>query len=139
MKATDTFKNTIKKYLDERAETDTLFAEKYSNPEKNLDDCITYILNTVKATGKNGFADEEIYNMAIHYYDEDNVEVGQRISASRVVVNHVVELTDEEKEQARKDAIKKYQEDSIAAMKKRQSRPRKASNEEVEQPTLFDA
>ncbi len=48
MKGTEHFKNTIKAYLDNRAETDVLFSFQYTKPEKNIDDCITYILNTVQ-------------------------------------------------------------------------------------------
>ncbi len=68
MKASNHFKNTIKTYLDQRAETDVLFSFQYSKPEKNIDDCVTYILNEVKKSGCNGFADDEIYSMAVHYY-----------------------------------------------------------------------
>lgn len=106
MKTTNHFKNTIQAYLDQRAETDVLFSLQYSKPEKNIDDCITYILNTVQKSGCNGFTDEEVYSMAIHFYDEDNIEIGNAINAN-VVVNHVVQLTEEEKEQARQDAIQK--------------------------------
>ncbi len=69
MKTTDHFKNTIKSYLDKRAQEDPLFAEKYSNEKKNINDCVTYILNTVQNTGCNGFTDDEVYGMAVHYYD----------------------------------------------------------------------
>ena len=68
MKASNHFKNTIKTYLEQRAETDVLFSFQYSKPEKNIDDCVTYILNKVKKSGCNGFADDEIYSMAVHYY-----------------------------------------------------------------------
>jgi hypothetical protein len=115
MKASNHFKNDIKAYLDQRAETDVLFSFQYSKPEKNIDDCVTYILNSVQKTGCNGFADEEIYSMAVHFYDEDNIEVGKQINA-HVVVNHVVELTAEEKEQARKDAIQKAQDEAYRKM-----------------------
>lgn len=42
--------------------------------------------------------------MAVHYYDEDNIEIGKPINC-RVAVNHVVELTEEEKAEARQEAI----------------------------------
>ena len=32
-------------YLEQRAEEDTLFAKKYRNPAKNIDECVTHILN----------------------------------------------------------------------------------------------
>ena len=135
MKASNHFKNTIKAYLDQRAETDVLFSFQYSKPEKNIDDCVTYILNEVKKSGCNGFADDEIYSMAVHYYDEDNIEVGKPMNA-HVVVNHVVELTEEEKEQARKDAIQKVQEDAYRKM----TQPVKKAKKAVlnPQPSLFD-
>ena len=49
MKGTEHFKQTIKEYLDGRAQTDELFAVSYAKENKNLDDCITFILNQVKA------------------------------------------------------------------------------------------
>ncbi len=78
MKTTDYFKQTIAAYLEQRAADDELFATVFANPNKNIDDCITYILNTVKESGCNGFADEEIYSMAMHYYDEPDIEVGKK-------------------------------------------------------------
>ena len=135
MKASNHFKNTIKTYLEQRAETDVLFSFQYSKPEKNIDDCVTYILNEVKKSGCNGFADDEIYSMAVHYYDEDNIEVGKPMNA-HVVVNHVVELTEEEKEQARKDAIQKVQDEAYRKM----TQPVKKAKKVVlnPQPSLFD-
>ena len=68
MKGSNHFKNTIKAYLDQRAETDILFSFQYSKPEKSIDDCVTYILNEVKKSGCSGFHDDEIFNMAVHFY-----------------------------------------------------------------------
>ena len=116
MKTTENFKNTIKAYLDKRANEDTLSAITYAKANRNMDDCITYILNTVQKSGCNGFADDEVYSMAVHYYDEDNIEIGKNFDC-RVVVNHTVELTEEEKEKARKDAIQKVQDEAYSRMK----------------------
>jgi len=104
MKSTDSFKETIKSYLDNKAETDSLFAVTYSNDKKNIDDCCTYILNQVQKSGCNGFSDFEIFGMAIHYYDEENIEVGKPVNA-KVVVNHTVELSTDELKQAKEKAI----------------------------------
>ncbi len=76
MKGTDHFKKTILMYLEQRAEEDQLFAKSFSNPAKNIDDCVTYILNYVKNSGCNGFTDGEIFGQAIHYYEENEIEVG---------------------------------------------------------------
>ena len=75
---TDYFKLTIQNYLDARAREDELFAPRYANPKKNIDDCCTFIINQVRQSGCNGFADEEIYSMALHYYDEEDIDIGKR-------------------------------------------------------------
>ena len=96
MKGTDHFKRTIQMHLEQRAVEDALFAKNYRNPAKNIDDCVTYILNYVQRSGCNGFTDGEIFGQAVHYYDENEIEVGKPIQC-HVAVNHVVELTAEEK------------------------------------------
>lgn len=77
---TDYFKLTIQNYLDARAREDELFAPRYANPKKNIDDCCTFIINQVRQSGCNGFADEEIYSMALHYYDEEDIDIGKPVS-----------------------------------------------------------
>ncbi len=136
MKATEYFKKTIAAYLEQRAANDELFAPVYANPDKNIDDCITYILNTVKESGCNGFADEEIYSMAVHYYDEPDIEVGKKMDM-RVVVNHHIELTPEEIEQARQEAMKRATSEAYAKMTTRTGKPtaKKVDNTNVQ--TLF--
>ena len=135
MKATDHFKNTIKAYLDQRAETDLLFSFRYSLPEKKLEDCITYILNQVQKSGCNGFHDDEIFGMAVHFYDEDNIEVGKPMNA-HVTVNHVVVLSAEEIEQARQDAIQKAQDEAYKKMMQPVKNTKRVALNP--QPSLFD-
>lgn len=134
MKTTDHFKQAIKSYLWQRAGQDELFASNLAKPNKSIDECITYILNTVQQSGCNGFADDEIFSMAVHYYDEDNIEVGKPIDC-KVVVNHTVELTEDEKQQARRDAIKRIENEAYAKMKQ-QKKPVRIT--EQPQASLFD-
>lgn len=122
MKTTAHFKRTIQAYLEQRASEDKLFAVAYRKEGKNMNDCVTYILNTVKASGCNGFTDGEIYSMAVHYYDEDDIEVGKPLSC-QVSVNHVVELTEEEKAEARKRAVEQYQQAELRKMQERNKKP----------------
>ncbi len=136
MKATDHFKKTIQVYLEQRAANDELFAPVYANPDKNIDDCMTYILNTVHASGCNGFADDEIYSMAVHYYDEPDIEVGSPING-KVVVNHTIELTPEEIEQARKEAIERATAEAYSKMTARASKPTAKKVENTNQQSLF--
>ena len=109
-------------YLEQRAAEDALFAKNYRNPAKNIDDCVTYILNYVQRSGCNGFTDGEIFGQAVHYYDENEIEVGKPIQC-HVAVNHVVELTAEEKAEARQNAVRRYQEEELRKLQNR-SKPR---------------
>ena len=84
MKGTEHFKRTIQMYLEQRAAEDTLFAKNYRNPAKNIDDCVTYILNYVQRSGCNGFTDGEIFGQAVHYYDENEIEVGKLIQCWKI-------------------------------------------------------
>ena len=135
MKASTAFRDSIKSHLENRAQKDKLFATTYSKPNKNLDDCVIYIINRVKSSGINGFADEEIYSMAVHYYDEDDIVVGKPVNC-QVAVNHVVELTDEEKEEARKEAIKRAQNEAFNRVMYKK-KPTKVKNNDVKQMSLF--
>lgn len=141
MKGSDQFKQSIKTYLDKRAEEDNLFAQSYAKPNKNIDECCSFILQQVHKSGCNGFSDDEIFGMAVHYYDEDNIKDIKPVNA-RVVVNHVVELTEEDKKAAHEEAVKKYEADEKkkieeARKKKLEKKAEKAGQQEV-QPSLFE-
>lgn len=137
MKSTEVFKQTIKSYLDKRAAEDELFAFTYSKEGKSLDKCIDYIFNTVQESGCNGFTDDEIFGMAVHYYDEDNIKVADSPFRGSVVVNHKVELTEEDRLEARQKAI-----DDLIAEERRKltHKPVKTVGKpeaEVQQVSLF--
>lgn len=138
MKGTEHFTRTIAEYLNQRAMTDPLFAPNLQKPNKSIEECITYILSEVQKSGCNGFDDDEIYSMAVHYYDEDDIEVGKATDC-RVMVNHVIELTEEEKAEARKQAIVQYQREELAKIQKRNDRPKKTESADTQpQRSLFD-
>ena len=138
MKGTEQFTRTIAEYLNQRAATDPLFTPNLAKPDKNIEECVTYILNQVQASGCNGFEDDEIYSMAVHYYDEDDIEVGSRVPCN-VVVNHTIVLTEEEKAEARKQAIQQYQAEQIRKLQepKRKAKP-SPDSDPIPQPSLFD-
>ena len=134
MKATDYFKQTIQSYLQRRAQEDELLALRYANPKKNIDDCITFILNYVKQSGCNGFADDEIYSLALHYYDEDDIDIGKPLKCN-VVVNHTIVLTEEEKAEARRQAMQKATEEAYRKITQGKNKTKKT--ETTTQSSLF--
>lgn len=136
MKGTEKFKRTIQAYLEERAKVDDLFAKSYAKPNKNIDDCITFILNEVQKSGCNGFEDDEIFGMAVHYYDEDNLSVGEKISCD-VVVNHKVELSEEEKQELKEKARNDFYQEQLSKQRE-VTKPKKKVETKNDGPSLFD-
>ena len=139
MKGTEQFKEIIKCYLDKRAKEDELFRAKYETTERTIDAGVTYILNEVKQSGCCGFADEEIYSMAVHVIDEPALEIGKPINCD-VVVNRHIDLTEEEKAEQKALALKRYQEEELRKLQVRHSKPRASMPKETiqPQPALFD-
>lgn len=131
------FKEAIKTYLDNRAVTDELFATSHAKTTKNLNDCITFILNYIYKSKLNGLTDSEVYSLAVHYFDENELDIGNPI-ACHVVVNHVVELTDQEIEEAQKNALRRAEKEAYDKMMKIKNRVITKPLVDVEQKTLFD-
>ena len=134
MNGTKAFQDTIALYLMKRAENDPLVAVKLANPSKTMEQCCAYIIGEVKKSGCCGFTDDEIFGWALHFWDEPEIEVNETANC-RVVVNHVVELTAEEKEKARQDAINKLRDEEMAKM--RRPKTTETKTQDV-QPSLFD-
>lgn len=125
MKGTDHFKELIKNYLDNRAKEDELFRAKYETTTRTIDDVVNYIFHAVQQSGCCGFGDMEVYVMAVHAIDEPNLEIGKPMDCN-VVVNHHIELTEEEKAEQRAIALKRYQEEEMRKLQQRNSRPKAA-------------
>lgn len=129
----------IKNYLDNRAKTDELFAAKYANPKKSIDECCKYITGEAYAKAKNGCAvisDEEVYGMAVHYYDEETVEIRKAPSVRHSSAEP--ELTEEQQEKLRKQAEKEYKAKVMAELeqkeKDRKAKVKSKVSESVESP-----
>lgn len=86
------FETAIKTYLDDVAAKDELFAKSYNKPNKSIKECCAFIMGEAQkaANGKKEIAckDEEIYGLAMHYFDEDDIEVkGTPVNAKAVQVS----------------------------------------------------
>lgn len=135
LKVSKSFTDAIKKYLDDKAQRNELFAVKYTNEKKTIDECIMYILSEVHKSGINGFEDGEIYSMAVHYYEEADIKVDSNIENIKVVVNHHIEITEEEKQAAKQIAL-----NEVIEQEKRNitRRPVQKKIETVQSLSLFD-
>lgn len=73
------FETTIQTYLENRAKTDSLFAETYKKANKSIKECCKYIYSQARKLAKNdnavGVDESTVYGWAVHYYDEDDIEL----------------------------------------------------------------
>jgi len=131
MKASNAFKETIKVYLEKRASEDELFAVTYKKENKNLDECCNYVMKCAKEGNCGGYSDDEVFGWAVHYYDEDDIKNIKPISG-KAIVNHSVELTEEDKKLAKEKAMELLIEESKSEQKKTLSETIELSEEDLQ-------
>ena len=140
-KQSERFEAVIRQFLIKQGEKDPAFlkrcCEVSKTQGKNTADCCTYIINQVKQSGKFGFADEEIYSMAMHYWDEDKIDVGERPQC-QIVLNHEVQLSDEEIAECKQEARERIIRQQMEALKPKHTAPSTSKKSENEQPSLFE-
>ena len=135
------FFDSMESFIMQKMDANDLFAKKVCNPKKNIEDCITYVINTIEKSRYKGLCDNDVYSLAVHYYEEDDIEVGKPINC-RVVVNHQVELTPEEIAEMRqkaKDEVFRQEQDRLKNHNsvRRTVRPATTPQHEEETLTLF--
>lgn len=126
MKGTKLFEQTIKEYLDKRAQEDELFAVSYAKENKSIEECASFIIGEVQKSGCNGFPDAEIFGMAVHYYDEDDIKDVKSVNCN-VVVNREVKLTEEDIAEAKSKAIEKFKEQEIKKLEEAKAKEEEAA------------
>lgn len=75
----------IRQYLDERAKTDPQFAGVYRKPGKSIEGCMGFICDKVRQSRKTMLTDDEVFGMAVHYYDEDNIPDSKMPSGVKIM------------------------------------------------------
>lgn len=141
-------KQAIKAYLDDRAKNDKLFAQNYAKKNKNIDECFDYIIGEVRKKGTQVYmTDAEVFGLAIHYYDEDDIKINKLPKETKVSASaQVAELSEEDRAKAYEQAVREYQQQCLNRMKaaemekaKQLSERRKTErNNKQAEPSLFD-
>lgn len=83
-------------------------------------------------------SDEEVYGMAAHYYDEDDIKINRLPAGEKASVSSPakpVELTEEDKKAARDRAIARLAEEQYQTLRKKNVR--KKADDNVQQMSLF--
>lgn len=120
--ATNPSVKKIGAYLQQRAQTDPSVATALEKEDKTLDECYRYILGEAfKRIHKEGnvggayIPPEDVYSMAVHYYDEDDIKINplKGVKETKSVSNHKADKkkvkteTKAEKTTLKKSKVKK--------------------------------
>lgn len=132
------FAEAIKSYLERRAAEDPQFAESYANPKKSISECCDYIVSEVRKQNRMAMTDDEVYGLAVYYFDEENPGKIDKGAASRAKVV----IPGEEKERLSAEAISEYKIACINELKEKERKIRELAasrrkEDKMEQPTLF--
>lgn len=109
-----------------------MFAKDYAKPGKNIDDCCDFIISEVKKSGRQGFDDDEIYGIAIHYYNEEEVSFTKNQNCT-IVTN----LSDQTKENLEKKAEEEFKQAKIIELQKKESAEKERLKKKAELPHTF--
>ena len=126
-------RQAINLYLTAKAYADAEFKKSFENPNKNLDECVTYITymmykkvtegadkDNKQSVGVAIPSDDEVFALAEQYYLDEDLKVdGTELQNVKVVSASATSFTDEEKQKMREEAIKRYQDNVIAEQKKK--------------------
>ena len=128
------FEKAIKAFLDDKAEKDPAFAEKYKS-EKNIADCCKFIIAEVKKSCKGKEAactDEYVYGLAMHYYDEENIKVPANAPSCRVVVPGDIKLSEADRTEAREEALRRLKEQEVQEQIRMERQKQEAAEKKAE-------
>lgn len=130
----DSFHKAIKTYLDERAKTDELFAKSYAKKGKSINECCKYIMGEARKRGTAVcMTDEEVYGLAVHYYDEDDIKINPVRETAKVKT---------QQSEAEKKAVKQSAEiaskKSAEIARKKSAEPEPQKKERYIEGNLFE-
>ncbi len=83
-----TLQEYLEKKLGEMAQQDANFRERYEDKQKSIKNCILYIKQQAHKQAVNGCAaisDDDVLQMAVHYYQEKDVEPTKQTIPAKVV------------------------------------------------------
>lgn len=122
-------------YLGQLLQTRDDIKEQLAKPNKDLGECMNYLMSCARKQRKGQYAvmsDDEALSLAIHYYDEDDIEV-EKISGS---VSAVPVMNNNEHEKANSEDVEKMVSERVKKeldkIKEEESKNKQDKKEEIE-------
>ena len=145
MKSNDSALAVMQQMLQERCIAEPSFAIKMANPSKSMEGAVNYLCSQIQKSGLCVVEDQEVMNILVHYFDENEIEDCGKVNCNILVSKP--ELSEEDKEILKEQAKEEYKKEQLqqirrdnaqkATPKPTTSRP-KIGEEINVQPSLFD-
>ena len=145
MKSNDSALAVMQQMLQERCIAEPSFAIKMANPSKSLEGAVNYLCSQIQKSGLCVVDDQEVMNILVHYFDENEIEDCGKVNCNIVVSKP--ELSEEDKEILKEQAMEEYKKEQLqqirrdnaqkATSKPTATAPKKGSEIDTI-PNLFD-
>lgn len=133
------FQQVLKYYLDTRAKEDKLFAVIYAKESKSIVECEKFVISEAQKLKRTALTDEEVFGMAVHYYDEDDIKNIKSTNCKVVIASASApssKLSTEDKNKAQSNTVEQPKQEEIKQVKVKPSRKNVVAD--ARQLSLFD-
>lgn len=133
--------DTIKEYLDKRAESDPQFAVCYAKENKNIKDCFAYIISEARKKASSNvccMSDDEVFGLAVHYYDEDDLDMSGAKKERKSAGVKIVKSDSTPKAKNKTEKMNKTSKSSSTTAKKAKTKNDPKPKRKFVQLELFD-
>ena len=85
MKSNDSALEVMQQMLQERCIAEPSFAIKMANPSKSMEGAVNYLCSQIQKSGLCVVDDQEVMNILVHYFDENEIENCGKVNCNIVV------------------------------------------------------
>lgn len=116
MKSNDSALAVMQQMLQERCIAEPSFAIKMANPSKSMEGAVNYLCSQIQKSGLCVVDDQEVMNILVHYFDENEIEDCGKANCNIVVSKP--ELSEEDKEILREQAMEEYKKEQLQQIRR---------------------
>ncbi|MCM1139437.1 MAG: PcfK-like family protein [Muribaculum sp.] len=131
MKSSNAVVEVVRNYMEERCANDPILAIKYANPSKSIEKALNYVASVVQKRGLTIMDSDSVFGLVMDYYDE-NMEDIPNVNCKIAVAK---ELTEEERAEAKAEAMELYKEEQLQALR-RQNQPKQQTKATTKAPQV---
>ena len=116
MKSNESALAVMQQMLQERCIAEPSFAIKMANPSKSMEGAVNYLCSQIQKSGLCVVDDQEVMNILVHYFDENEIEDCGKVNCNIVVSKP--ELSEDDKEILKEQAMEEYKKEQLQQIRR---------------------